>query len=97
MPTQEEVAMNYGKQFCFMAFDLLFIQDRSILEFPLKMRLQLLKRVISTSSPKRFEIVEQESARTTKDIVDCLDRAIVNRDEGIIVKVRHRRWCYRCA
>jgi DNA ligase-4 len=84
-----------------IVFDLLFVNDKSILGLTLKQRFTLLQRCIKPKE-KQVEIVQQKPVKSVEDIIDALDIAIMNRfvelvlfflcssynyrEEGIIVK-----------
>ena len=74
-----------GKQLCYVAFDLLYVNDRSVTDLNLSQRVQLLRRCVKPRS-KQFEIIEQKEAKTTNDIIEALDEAIISREEGIVIK-----------
>ncbi|KAL6068764.1 DNA ligase, variant 2 [Balamuthia mandrillaris] len=80
-----DIGTHYGKRFCYMAFDLLYVNDKSVLELTLSQRMTLLKRCIK-SQEKVVEVVQQTEAHSTEDVVNALDAAIMNREEGIMVK-----------
>lgn len=66
-------------------FDLLYVNDRSVMDLSLQQRRLLLQRVIKPSN-KVLEIVEQKEAKTTGDIIESLDNAISSREEGVMIK-----------
>lgn len=68
-----------------MIFDILHVAEKSALDFQLHQRYELLKRVI-TPLPKLVEIVEQKEVLSMDDVINSLDSAILNREEGIIIK-----------
>lgn len=59
-------------------FDLLYVNDKSVIDLCLQQRILLLKRCIKPKN-KIIEIVEQKEAKTVNDIIDALDNAIMNR------------------
>ena len=73
------------KQVCFIAFDLLYLNNKSIIELPLKERYNLMLQSIRTES-KKIEIVEQKQANTTEDLIKLLDESILNKEEGVMIK-----------
>lgn len=74
-----------GKQLCFIVFDILLVNDKVVVDLPLSQRILLVKRCVEPAD-KIIEIVEQKSASTTQEIITALDAAIMNREEGIMVK-----------
>lgn len=80
-----DLANNFGKQFCYIAFDLLYVNDRSVMSLTGEQRMLMLKRCIKPKE-KVVEIVAQKPASTTEEIVNALDAAILNREEGIMIK-----------
>lgn len=55
------------------------------MDLTLQQRSLLLKRCIQ-SKEKLLELVPQKEAKTTGDIVEALDNAILDKQEGIIIK-----------
>eukprot|EP00727_Mastigamoeba_balamuthi_P008071 m51a1_g3885 putative dna ligase 4 (896) ;mRNA; r:52842-56103 len=76
---------NLGKQLCYVVFDVLYVADKPILELTLQQRHQVLCRIV-TPKEKTIEIVQQVPARTTSDVLEALDAAILGREEGIMLK-----------
>ncbi|EFA81882.1 DNA ligase IV [Heterostelium album PN500] len=76
---------NVGKQLCFIAFDVLYVGDKSVVELPLSQRYAILKRCISAKS-HQFEVSEHRVCSSKQEIVQLLDAAILAREEGIMVK-----------
>eukprot|EP01132_Coremiostelium_polycephalum_P002500 gene2500-3093_t len=83
--TGDTLGENFGKQICYMVFDILFIKDQSVMELSLEQRTFILKRCIK-SKYRSFEIAEQKQCTSTTDIINLMDTAILNRDEGIMIK-----------
>jgi DNA ligase-4 len=83
---KHDIGENYGKQLCYIAFDLLYVNSKSVMDLTLSQRVTLLKRCIPQPKSKLFEVAEQKLARTLQEVIDALDNAIANREEGIIVK-----------
>jgi DNA ligase-4 len=83
---KHDIGENYGKQLCYIAFDLLYVNSKSVMDLTLSQRVTLLKRCIPQPKSKQFEVAEQKLARTLQEVIDALDNAIANREEGIIVK-----------
>ncbi|KAF2069812.1 hypothetical protein CYY_008872 [Polysphondylium violaceum] len=81
----DPLGANFGKQLCFIAFDVIYVKDQSVMELPLSQRYFLLKRCVNQKA-KSFEISEHKPCSSTADLVNYLDVAIMNRDEGIMVK-----------
>eukprot|EP01124_Arcella_intermedia_P024176 TRINITY_DN4012_c0_g1_i3.p1 TRINITY_DN4012_c0_g1~~TRINITY_DN4012_c0_g1_i3.p1 ORF type:complete len:941 (-),score=258.52 TRINITY_DN4012_c0_g1_i3:49-2478(-) len=81
-----DIGSNYGKQLCYMVFDLLYVNGKQIMDLTLRQRVALLKRCIPTPKEKILEIAPQKQVETTTHIIEALDNAILNGDEGIVVK-----------
>ena len=79
----EETDVN--EQFCYMVFDVLYLKDRDITQYPLRKRRAYLENVINPV-PHILEVVPQTSVTTEKEVYEQLDQAILNRDEGIMLK-----------
>jgi hypothetical protein len=84
--TAPEVGANYGKQLCYIVFDVLFVNDRPVMDLTLDQRMKILERVIPSTRPKTLEIVEQRRAKNVQEVIEALDNAIEARQEGIMVK-----------
>ncbi|KAN0022290.1 hypothetical protein ACTFIU_004466 [Dictyostelium citrinum] len=84
----DPLGVNYGKQLCFIAFDILFVKDQSVMNLPLMQRIMLLKRCV-TIKPKQFEISEQTTVNSISQIISLLESAIINREEGLMLKNLH--------
>ena len=80
-----DAGSNIGKQLCFVVFDILYVNDKSVLDLTLQQRMLLIKRCVNHSE-KQIEIVQQKPASTTEEIIAALDQAIINREEGLMVK-----------
>jgi DNA ligase-4 len=78
-------ALMAGKQYCYVAFDFLFINGKPLCDLQLRHRRELLARSTSTT-PHEFELSQLVEAHSKEEIIDALDTAIANREEGIMVK-----------
>ncbi|KAH3765317.1 DNA ligase IV [Pelomyxa schiedti] len=76
---------NWGKQLCYVVFDVLFVKGQSLMSLTLQQRFAILKRIVNPK-PKLLELVEQRPAKTTAEVITALDAAILNREEGIMLK-----------
>lgn len=72
-------------QTCFCVFDVLMVNDRKLGQETLSKRYEILGGVF-TPVPGRLEIVPRALAQTKREVVDALNEAIDNREEGIMVK-----------
>ncbi|XP_062384175.1 DNA ligase 4 [Sardina pilchardus] len=72
-------------QTCFCVFDILLLNDQKFANEPLKKRQDILPTVVSPVKG-RIQLVSRVEARTTQEVVDALNEAIDNREEGIMVK-----------
>lgn len=61
-----------------MIFDLLYVNERSVMDLSLQQRMLLLRRCIK-SRHRVIEVVEQKEAKSLDDIITSLDAAIMNR------------------
>ncbi|XP_053311243.1 DNA ligase 4 [Spea bombifrons] len=72
-------------QTCFCVFDILMFNDKKLAHEPLRKRHEILcESFIPVQG--RIHIVEKTEAGTKKNVVDALNEAIDNREEGIMVK-----------
>jgi ATP dependent DNA ligase domain/ATP dependent DNA ligase C terminal region/DNA ligase IV len=78
-----------GKQYCFMAFDMLYTTlakgPGSIMSYPLHTRQDALQRS-TRHTEHMFECVTPKRATTMQEVVSALDDAILRRQEGIVIK-----------
>jgi DNA ligase-4 len=81
----DEEALMVGKQYCYVAFDILFINDQSLCDLQLSARRALLRKATTTTAHE-FELTQMTEATTKEEIIEALDGAISNREEGIMVK-----------
>uniref|UniRef100_A0A8C5LLV9 DNA ligase n=1 Tax=Leptobrachium leishanense TaxID=445787 RepID=A0A8C5LLV9_9ANUR len=72
-------------QTCFCIFDVLMFNDKKLAHEPLRKRYEALHEIF-TPVQGRIHIVEKKEASTKKNVVDALNEAIDNREEGIMVK-----------
>jgi len=80
-PTEEQRG-----QLCYQAFDILMLNGESLLDFPLRERRRMLRRIIIPTE-KRFELIEQRlGAVTTENVMGIMDEFLTGNMEGIIIK-----------
>ncbi|CAH2223540.1 DNA ligase 4 [Pelobates cultripes] len=72
-------------QTCFCIFDVLMFNDKKLAHEPLRKRHDTLHEIF-TPVKGRIHIVEKKEASTKKHVVDALNEAIDNREEGIMIK-----------
>ncbi|KAM9820546.1 DNA ligase 4 [Neosynchiropus ocellatus] len=72
-------------QTCFCVFDVLLINNQKLGKETLKKRYEMLHTVF-TPVKGRIQLVEKTEARTVQEVVNSLNDAIDNREEGIMVK-----------
>ncbi|KAL1006226.1 hypothetical protein UPYG_G00069490 [Umbra pygmaea] len=72
-------------QTCFCVFDVLLINDQKFGNEPLNKRHDHLQTVF-TPVKGRMHIVQKAEAKTMQEVVNALNEAIDNREEGIMVK-----------
>ncbi|XP_066493661.1 DNA ligase 4 [Tiliqua scincoides] len=72
-------------QTCFCVFDILMINDRKLGDEKLNKRYEILNKTF-TPIVGRMQVVLKRQANTRKEVVDALNEAIDNREEGIVVK-----------
>lgn len=72
-------------QTCFCVFDILLLNDQKFANEPLQKRQEHLKTVF-TPVKGRIQLVPRTEVRTTQEVVNALNEAIDNREEGIMVK-----------
>ncbi|XP_020670483.3 DNA ligase 4 isoform X1 [Pogona vitticeps] len=72
-------------QTCFCVFDVLMVNDQKLGHEMLSRRYEILNKIF-TPIPGRMQVVLKCQASTRKEVVDALNEAIDNREEGIVVK-----------
>lgn len=72
-------------QTCFCVFDVLMVNDQKLGHEVLSKRYEILSSVF-TPVKGRIHVVDKRSAKTRKEVIDALNGAIDNREEGIMVK-----------
>ncbi|XP_033127857.1 DNA ligase 4-like isoform X2 [Anneissia japonica] len=72
-------------QVCFIVFDILLLNGQKLANKPFRERFNFIPKVF-TPKEGRLEIVQRQAASTKKDVVDALNKAIDDREEGIVVK-----------
>ncbi|KAM4711049.1 LOW QUALITY PROTEIN: DNA ligase 4 [Anableps anableps] len=72
-------------QTCFCVFDVLLVNNQKLSREPLKKRHEVLQTVF-TPVKGRIHVVQKTEVGTMQEVVDALNDAIDNREEGIMVK-----------
>ncbi|XP_049609405.1 DNA ligase 4 [Syngnathus scovelli] len=72
-------------QTCFCVFDVLFVNSQKLGKETLKKRYEILQTIF-TPLTGRIHLVQKMEARSTQDVVNSLNDAIDQREEGIMVK-----------
>ncbi|KAM3935052.1 DNA ligase 4 [Leptodactylus fuscus] len=72
-------------QTCFCVFDVLMFNDQKLAHEKLRERYDILCKIFTTV-PGRIQVVQKTEASTKRNVVDALNEAIDNREEGIMVK-----------
>ncbi|KAJ8351482.1 hypothetical protein SKAU_G00229580 [Synaphobranchus kaupii] len=72
-------------QTCFCVFDVLLVNDQKLGNESLKKRNEMLQTVF-TPIKGRIQLVHKTEAKSMQEVVDALNEAIDNREEGIMVK-----------
>ncbi|CAD2218585.1 DNA ligase N terminus/ATP dependent DNA ligase domain/RNA ligase/ATP dependent DNA ligase C terminal region containing protein, putative [Angomonas deanei] len=84
MITGEEVD-GESRWFCYMVFDIVFLNGNSLMGYPYQTRREVLRKVLKQST-RRLEIVPSEAVKTTAEILKGLEKAVEDRKEGIVLK-----------
>ncbi|XP_069492673.1 DNA ligase 4 [Ambystoma mexicanum] len=72
-------------QTCYCVFDVLMLNDKKLAHETLQKRYDILHKIF-TPITGRLHVVHKREASTKKNVVDALNDAIDNREEGIMVK-----------
>lgn len=72
-------------QTCYCVFDVLMVNNKKLGHETLSKRHEILNSIF-TPIPGRIEIVQKTQAFTNKEVIDALNEAIDNREEGIMIK-----------
>ncbi|KJE94264.1 ATP dependent DNA ligase [Capsaspora owczarzaki ATCC 30864] len=70
---------------CYVVFDIVFLNGTSLCNMPLIERLRTLRKVF-TPITGRIMFADQRTGTTSQEIIDFLNEAIDNREEGVMVK-----------
>lgn len=70
---------------CLFAFDLLHLNDESLIEKPLSERRDLLKKSFN-ETPGKFMFAQSHDVNSLEDVQEALDEAIKSQCEGLMVK-----------
>jgi len=70
---------------CLFAFDLLHLNDKSLIKLPLQDRREILKRSFN-ETPGKFMFAQSRDVDQLEDIQEVLDEAVKNQCEGLMVK-----------
>ncbi|KAG0420103.1 hypothetical protein HPB47_003677 [Ixodes persulcatus] len=70
---------------CFVAFDILFLNDRVVTNCPLEERAKLLDSAL-TEVPGRIQISRRQKGSTQEDAVRFLNESIERLEEGVVLK-----------
>ncbi len=69
------LAVATGKQMCYIAFDLLMVNDEVVLHWPLLKRRERLRQLVHTQ-PHQFEVIQhREDVRNNQQLLDALLQA----------------------
>ncbi len=77
--------MQTPNRLAYIAFDVLMVNGKSIVHLPLSERIVALESMIRPKE-KMLEVVKRRLAWRKEDVIEELDKAINNREEGIMVK-----------
>ena len=69
----------------YFAFDLLFLQENLLLDFPLVDRRNRLLQ-IQTQHPELFSVSEQRTIKTIDELEGCFDASRLRNNEGLVIK-----------
>ncbi|KAF6376352.1 DNA ligase 4 [Rhinolophus ferrumequinum] len=72
-------------QTCYCVFDVLMVNNKKLGRETLRTRYEILSNIF-TPIQGRIEIVQKTQAHTKNEVIDALNEAIDNREEGIMVK-----------
>ncbi|ORY95305.1 ATP dependent DNA ligase domain-domain-containing protein [Syncephalastrum racemosum] len=75
----------YRARSCFIVFDIVYCNGRPLLEYALKDRLRVLNSVV-TEKRGHLNILRRQEKSTHDDILEALEKAIANREEGLVIK-----------
>jgi DNA ligase-4 len=70
---------------CFVAFDILYFNDQSLIDTPLSLRHQYLTKVLNQNTDY-IQVLHHQVGYTLQDILDALDERMSNGEEGLIIK-----------
>ncbi|KAG0049537.1 DNA ligase (ATP) [Gryganskiella cystojenkinii] len=67
-------------------FDVLFMNGASLIEHPLEARQEMLPALIPREEEGRIQILQHQIGTTEQHIIDAIDTAVEDRQEGVIIK-----------
>ncbi|OZJ05239.1 hypothetical protein BZG36_02293 [Bifiguratus adelaidae] len=70
---------------CYIAFDILYCNGASLVQFPLQERVKLLPKLF-TELKGFLQILPSKEGSKVQDVIDAMDNAIMDRHEGIVIK-----------
>eukprot|EP01060_Flectonema_neradi_P016212 TRINITY_DN22801_c0_g1_i1.p1 TRINITY_DN22801_c0_g1~~TRINITY_DN22801_c0_g1_i1.p1 ORF type:complete len:1027 (+),score=168.26 TRINITY_DN22801_c0_g1_i1:49-3081(+) len=76
---------NPDENFCYLAFDVVFLNGEVLTELTYDQRRQKLLSII-TEKPNVFELVKSKRVQNTKEVFQALDESVSNGFEGIVLK-----------
>lgn len=83
--SDDQSGLHYGKNYLYVAFDVLFVKGESVMDLPYHKRHDILRRCIDVKE-NVIEIIKQVKGTQLNDIINALDIAVELRQEGIMIK-----------
>ncbi|KAG0243621.1 DNA ligase (ATP) [Actinomortierella wolfii] len=71
---------------CLVVFDILYMNGVSILDQQLQLRWDMFERLIPKQERGRLEVLTHRTGTREQDVIDAIDEAVMEREEGVIVK-----------
>ncbi|KAJ3008763.1 DNA ligase (ATP) [Thoreauomyces humboldtii] len=80
-----KLGINAKLRVCFIAFDVVYLNGKSLLDQPLKNRYEVLLKVFKEKKTY-FELNPHQEGRTIQDLTAALDKRMEHMEEGLCVK-----------
>ena len=81
-----------NKNLCFIVFDILFQEGKSLLETPYNDRCNILSESVRPIL-NYFQVIKREEIRDTQKFTKMMDGIIKNKEEGIVLKKKFSTYC----
>ncbi|KAJ3271659.1 DNA ligase (ATP) [Terramyces sp. JEL0728] len=71
---------------CYVVFDIVYLNGKSLKEHPLEQRFKQLERCIEVKESEYLRILPHKTVETLEEVLEHLDAAMMKQEEGLILK-----------